>query len=282
MEATDVRAAAAAIGAADALVVTAGAGMGVDSGLPDFRGDAGFWRAYPQFGKLGLRFAELANPRWFARDPTLAWGFYGHRRNLYRATIPHDGFAIVQRWAAARRHGGFVFTSNVDGQFAKAGWPTDRIAECHGAIEFDQCTADCGVGIFAAGADEIAIDDAECRAKGPLPACPRCGALARPNILMFGDGQWLRQRTAAQERRLAEYLGAVRRAGGKIAVIECGAGTAIPTVRQFGEAQQRLGAQLIRVNPREAEVPAGGIGLALGARAGLVSIDLELTTALGM
>ena len=32
---------------ADAIVITAGAGMGVDSGLPDFRGDQGFWKAYP-------------------------------------------------------------------------------------------------------------------------------------------------------------------------------------------------------------------------------------------
>ena len=31
----------------DGLVVTAGAGMGVDSGLPDFRGEGGFWKHYP-------------------------------------------------------------------------------------------------------------------------------------------------------------------------------------------------------------------------------------------
>ena len=43
--------AAEAINAADALLVTAGAGMGVDSGLPDFRGAQGFWRAYPVLSK---------------------------------------------------------------------------------------------------------------------------------------------------------------------------------------------------------------------------------------
>ena len=32
---------------ADAVLITAGAGMGVDSGLPDFRGNEGFWKAYP-------------------------------------------------------------------------------------------------------------------------------------------------------------------------------------------------------------------------------------------
>ena len=33
------------IAEADAIIITAGAGMGVDSGLPDFRGDLGFWKA---------------------------------------------------------------------------------------------------------------------------------------------------------------------------------------------------------------------------------------------
>jgi NAD-dependent SIR2 family protein deacetylase len=42
-----VRQAAEAIKAADAILIAAGAGMGVDSGLPDFRGTQEFWRAYP-------------------------------------------------------------------------------------------------------------------------------------------------------------------------------------------------------------------------------------------
>src|SRR5690348_10067591 len=78
------RQAARAIADADAMLIAAGAGMGVDSGLPDFRGPEGFWRAYPAFAALGLRFEEVANPSWFRRDPALAWGFYGHRLNLYR------------------------------------------------------------------------------------------------------------------------------------------------------------------------------------------------------
>jgi NAD-dependent SIR2 family protein deacetylase len=36
-----------AVELADGLLITAGAGMGVDSGLPDFRCENGFWRAYP-------------------------------------------------------------------------------------------------------------------------------------------------------------------------------------------------------------------------------------------
>lgn len=34
--------------------ICAGAGMGVDSGLPDFRGNDGFWKAYPAFLRAGI------------------------------------------------------------------------------------------------------------------------------------------------------------------------------------------------------------------------------------
>src|SRR3954470_5335454 len=93
-------AAADAVRSANALLIGAGAGMGVDSGLPDFRGPEGFWNAYPPYRHLGLGFVDLANPGWFSRDPALAWGFYGHRLELYRATRPHDGFAVLRRLAA--------------------------------------------------------------------------------------------------------------------------------------------------------------------------------------
>src|SRR5687768_7994943 len=124
---SNLRRAADMIRSADALVIAAGAGMGVDSGLPDFRGSEGFWQAYPPYRKLGLGFQALANPRWFVSDPTLAWGFYGHRLNLYRATRPHQGFDILRSWSQRMRHGSAVFTSNVDGHFQRAQFDSESI-----------------------------------------------------------------------------------------------------------------------------------------------------------
>src|SRR5262249_24913953 len=85
----DLARAAEVIRQANALLIGAGAGMGVDSGLPCFRGNEGFWKAYPPFRKLGLSFVDLAQPHWFHAKAHQAWGFYGHRRNLYRRTAPH-------------------------------------------------------------------------------------------------------------------------------------------------------------------------------------------------
>ena len=118
---------------ADGLLITAGAGMGIDSGLPDFRGENGFWRAYPALEKAGIDFYSIANPRSFATNPKLAWGFYGHRLNLYRTTLPHDGFGILQRLSQQMQYGAFVFTSNVDGQFQKAGFSESQIVGYSGS-----------------------------------------------------------------------------------------------------------------------------------------------------
>jgi len=259
---------------ADALVIAAGAGMGVDSGLPDFRGAQGFWRAYPALGRAGLDFAAVASPATFERDPRLAWGFYGHRLALYRRTLPHGGFALLRRWGERAQHGLAVFTSNVDGQFQRAGFAPELIRECHGSLHWLQCLRGCGQAPLPADDLTPQIDEAECRWLGELPACPGCGALLRPNLLMFGDWGWISERYDAQEQRLARWLARVERP----VVIEIGAGTDIPSVRHF--SQQLVahhGGQLVRINPREPVVAAPlGVGLAMGALAALQALNDRL------
>jgi NAD-dependent SIR2 family protein deacetylase len=163
-------------------------GAGVPRSTVGGRRGVFLWRAYPPYRALGLRFEELADPVHFADDPTLAWGFYGHRLALYRSTVPHAGFAVLRRWARERPTR--VLTSNVDGQFQAAGFDPDVVAEVHGSIHRLQCLAGCGAPVWSADGTDVAVDPATMRARPPLPTCPRCGALARPNILMFGDGDW--------------------------------------------------------------------------------------------
>lgn len=262
-QADKIKAAAALLREADGLLITAGAGMGVDSGLPDFRGDEGFWKAYPPLAKAGVRFYEIASPASFEEDPEIGWGFYGHRLRLYRDTVPHEGFGILRAFAAGMARGHFIFTSNVDGQFQKAGFDDARLVECHGSIHHLQCMAACTGEIWPADAVDPIVDAAHCRLRSPLPRCPHCGGLARPNILMFNDGGWLPERTDAQLARLEAWLATVRRP----VVIEMGAGIDVPSVRRLGES---LRAPLIRINPRAPEVRrAQDVGLAIGALAGL-------------
>ena len=88
--------------------------------------------------------------------------------------------------------------------------------------------------IWTAEGVEPVVDESRCHLASPLPVCPRCGGTARPNILMFGDGDWLDTRVHEQQARLEQWLGNVK----KLVIIEVGAGTHIPTVRHFGEFQE--------------------------------------------
>ena len=93
---------------ADGILITAGAGMSVDSGLPDFRSVGGFWNAYPMFKEHNISFEEIATPLAYKHNQELAYWFYGHRLVQYRNTIPHEGYQILKRWAGAKSHGYFV------------------------------------------------------------------------------------------------------------------------------------------------------------------------------
>lgn len=253
-----------AIESADALLIGAGAGFGVDSGLPDFRGAEGFWQAYPPYRNLGLGFSNLANPRFFKTDPAVAWGFYGHRQALYKETVPHAGFKMLRDFGETLPFGSFVFTSNVDGQFAKAGFRESSIMECHGTIHHLQCSVPCTDRIWRATSSPE-VDLATMRAVGNLPRCPSCGAVARPNILMFGDMGWVEDRTGVQEENFRSWLSDIKY-GKRLVIMEFGAGKAVSTVRSACESlMNRPGSTLIRINPREPDGPRGTLSLPMGA-----------------
>ena len=269
----DIKQAAKAVKTADALLITAGAGIGVDSGLPDFRGDKGFWKAYPPIAKLGISFVEMANPRWFFENPKLAWAFYGQRLNLYRKTTPHTGFYQLLEIGEQKEGGYFVFTSNVDGQFQKAGYDENKIEECHGSINHFQCIEPCSNKIWDASEIEVAVEENVFEALEPLPSCKNCGKLARPNVLMFGDWRWVGDRTENQGYRLANWLQKILDEGKSLAIIEIGAGEAVPTVRYTSEnVAQKLNATLVRINPRDFHVPYGHFSIPLEGADGINSI----------
>ena len=264
-------AAAKLIASADGLLITAGAGMGVDSGLPDFRGNEGFWKAYPALADAKIPFSSIANPEAFKKKPRQAWGFYGHRLALYRKTIPHEGFGVLKKIGDHMPAGPFVITSNVDGQFQKAGFADSRILEIHGSIHRLQCLANCRDSIWSAHTIFPVIDDAICKWVGRhLPTCETCGRLARPNILMFEDWGWIRTFADQQRSALRDWENKTR----TMVVIELGAGTDISSIRRISESQ---GCPVIRINCRDAHLREGaGISLPLRARDAVKAIAIEL------
>ncbi len=82
-----------------------------------------------------MSFKDAANPAFFHKDEKKFWYFYGHRYLTYKDTIPNQGFHIMNEWAEKHFKGNyFIFTSNVDRQFTKAGYDEANIYEIHGQI----------------------------------------------------------------------------------------------------------------------------------------------------
>ena len=237
---------------ADGILITAGAGMSVDSGLPDFRSVGGFWNAYPAFRAHRINFEDIATPLAYQRNPELAYWFYAHRLLQYRNAIPHEGYQILKRWAADKPHGYFVFTSNVDGHFQKAGFNESRVYEVHGTLERQQCIENCRDLSWSAVEFKPEVDNEKLRLVSEKPYCPQCNVPARQNVLMFDDWSYSSRYQDFKKVRLDEWLKTVE----NLVVIELGAGKAIPTVRYFSErtAKMKKGG-FIRINPQDSGVP---------------------------
>ncbi|MBN3725311.1 SIR2 family NAD-dependent protein deacylase [Burkholderia sp. Ac-20379] len=233
---TSLARAARWIADADALVITAGAGMSVDSNLPDFRGTNGIWQTLLPAGMHEGEVGSFTQGDCFTAKPRDAWRFFGRALDVCRATVPHDGYALLRHWAATKRHGAFVYTSNVDGLFQAAGFEEARMLECHGSLHHFQCARPCSPVTWPAP---------DCIVPGRPPRCIHCGGPARPNFLLFSDPSWVVARTNAQRLRMEQWRGLPANA----VVIEIGAGTALPTVRMFSES---LRLPLVRINLHDA------------------------------
>src|SRR2546430_4754576 len=120
-----IQAAARALRAAPRVLVTTGAGMSRDSGIPTFRDAAGgLWARYDP--------EELATEAAFRRHPARVFGWYAWRRRLVRAAAPHAGYhALVALEGLVPELA--IVTQNVDGLHTRAGSP--RGLALHGSLE---------------------------------------------------------------------------------------------------------------------------------------------------
>jgi len=171
---------------AEVVLVLAGAGMSVDSNLPTYRGKEGFWNAYPLYKDLQKNYACMMSSNGLVKDAHFAWGFFAHQYELYKNAVPHKGYINLLKLCKSKKDY-FVVTTNVDGLFLKAGFPKDHLHEAHGTIHKLQCNIPCRRIAWEIDELIVEVDYATMNALDPLPLCPCCGAVSRPNIFMFGD-----------------------------------------------------------------------------------------------
>ncbi|AFM06371.1 NAD-dependent protein deacetylase, SIR2 family [Bernardetia litoralis DSM 6794] len=255
---------------ADAIVITAGAGMGVDSGLADYRGeDEGQW------GKVETETEktvfETVNPAAFLENPAYSWNLFGKRMEEYENTEPHNGFYILKNWIKKFDLDYFIITSNIDSHFQKAGFEEEKIRELHGSLAYFQSSNNqLSDKIWKTELTGKQIQ--ENSLKNEFPLCPSSKIMARPNVYMFRDATFVNTRTKAQEKKFQAFLD--KNKGKNIVVFEIGSGPHVQAVRMKTRfLRSNYDAKIIRINPKDFKVKAPHIGIDKGALKALTEID---------
>lgn len=221
-----LRRAARILAGAERVVVSSGAGMSRESGIPTFR-DAmeGLWASFdPQ---------ALATEAGFRADPARVWSWYAWRRDRIAEARPNAGHRALAEMEALVPEL-VVVTQNVDGLHGDAG--SSEVVELHGSIRRVRCL-DRGHAF-----DGPLPPYAEGEEQAP-PPCPACGSPLRPDVVWFGE----MLPVAAVERAwaVAERCHALLLIGTS--------GTVWPAA-ELPLVARRHGALLIEVNPTPSEL----------------------------
>jgi NAD-dependent deacetylase len=215
---------------ADRIVVLTGAGISAESGVPTFRSDGGLWKSY--------RAEDLATPQAFARNPRLVWEWYGWRRELVAACKPNAAHLALAQFAIDRG-GVSIITQNVDGLHADAarqlsGTPNQRAMplELHGSLFVTRCSV-----CDWRRADRDPIDATSLET---LPRCERCGALARPAVVWFGE--------SLDAQILERAFGAASEASVCLVI---GTSGVVQPAASIAVATRQRGGAIIEVNPTD-------------------------------
>ena len=217
---TAIDTAARFLGGARSVVVSTGAGMSKESGIPTFR-DApnALWENFDP--------EKLASPEGFLSDPPLVWRWYEDRRRMISTAQPNAGHAAI-----ARLEGYFdrfvVVTQNIDDLHRKAG--SKNIIEMHGNIFRFKCF-DMGHPV-----DELPLDDR-------VPPRCRCGSLIRPDVVWFGE--------LLPEEAVERAYKALENCDVMLVV---GTSGVVYPVAGFPGVARRAGARIIEINPEETPI----------------------------
>ena len=206
-ESATLEAAARALAGAKKVLISTGAGMSADSGIPTYRDDKGMWRDFEPFTEKGLQPREIAHLDGYQRDPAAAWGFHEWVRRSMRAAVPHAGYEVVRRWVQEVLPSAFVLTTNVDGMHPRSGLEPHELWQRYGSIWELQCVAGCRAEWWPEPRVPLCeLDPATMRAS-KLPTCPFCDDVARPRLQLDHDGLFLQKAYGAQlyERFVADH-----------------------------------------------------------------------------
>jgi NAD-dependent deacetylase len=201
-------------------IALTGAGISVESGIPDFRSAGGLWSKYDP-----LEFAYIES---FRANPTKVWKMLVELDEVLLSARPNAAplaLAELEKRGMLRA----VITQNVDSLHQRAGSTT--VVEFHGnnrSLRCDSCSKRFAREIVSLKS---------------LPPLCSCGSALRPDLVFFGEaipGDAYRQAMAAAEK--CDFM------------LIVGTSASVAPASQLPLVAKRKGAFLLEINPSASEL----------------------------
>ena len=146
------------------VIALTGAGISVESGIPDFRGKNGLWSRYDP--------ARYATIDAFLADPAEVWNMLREMDALVLKAKPnpaHTGLGALEQKGLLQ----YIITQNIDNLHQEGG--AENVIEYHGNSSTLSCLSCNNSYTMAEKRHEH------------LPAC-ECGQILKPDVVFFGEG----------------------------------------------------------------------------------------------
>ena len=240
--------AAKAIQGAEKLVIGAGAGLSAAAGI-EYNGKRFTENFKPFIKKYGMK--DLYTSSFYPfRTQKEKWAYWARHisLNLFETPVKPLYLSLME-FASSKDY--FVITTNVEGQFTKAGVEKSRFFEVQGNYGYLQCEKGCHDKLYYN--EEIVLqmlsETSDCRIPSSLvPKCPVCGGNMDTNLrkdnYFVQDSNWY-----ISEGNYRKFISETE--GKSIVFLELGVGYNTPGIIRFPfEAMVRNNASafLIRLN----------------------------------
>ena len=266
----------------DALLVIAGAGMSVDSGIFTYRGSNGIWNKSIRIGNEDYRYDEISSLKMWKEYPELAWGFKANFYQMMKDGDPHEGYYTLLNYVKNRLNNNyFICTSNIDNYFERAGFEKDKIYEVHGTMKLLQCMdKKCSLRNGPIEMEDKLMPkfNKDTFISTSMPKCPYCPNILRPNVSMFGDHDFYGKPYEFARKKMENWINENEKKDNKLVILEIGCGINPHSLRMkdgkmlSGEWKLPKIKNLIktiRLNPDDEQKEDNCIHIKLGAKKGL-------------
>lgn len=161
------------LGRSEKVVFFGGAGVSTESNIPDFRSEAGLYKAMNDYGYS----PEHMLSRTFFMNHTEKFYDYYKKNLIYPDAQPNKAHLVLAKLEEEGKLTAVV-TQNIDGLHQKAGSRT--VYELHGSVLRNICM-DCGAKYDL----DYIMDENNCH--NGMPHCEKCGGLVKPDVVLYEE-----------------------------------------------------------------------------------------------